>query len=43
MALLDQSPVVDKEKGIVNADWIIYVGRKSLGGEGQDEGTKRKT
>ena len=43
MTLLDQTCVVNKEKGAVNVGWIIYVGDNSIGEKGQEEGTERKT
>lgn len=41
-AILDQSHVVDKEKSVVTATWIICVGRNSIGEEGQVEVAQRQ-
>lgn len=41
MGLLNQSYVVDKEKGVVNVGWIIYVGHNSIEEEGWEEDTEK--
>lgn len=42
MAIPEQSPIVDKEKRVVNAGWILYFQHNSVAEEGPEEGTKRK-
>ena len=39
--LLNQAYVVDKEKGVVNVGWIIYVGHNAIEEEGWEEDTEK--
>ena len=41
MALLKQSYVVDKERGVVHVGWIVYVGHNSIEEEGWEEDTEK--
>ena len=41
MALLKQSYVVDKERGVVHVGWIVYVSHNSIEEEGWEEDTEK--